>query len=282
MDAEIIMKNRSSTVGFTLVEVLVATTILSLMLLFLFSIFDQSTKAWQAGERKVDAFREARAGLYMLRRDLRGALVEPETPMAFNQLESPIPFSGVLAPSNVGSNLLFLTTLPLNAQGGGNVSELCAVGYYMAWMRSAVGADEAPSFSFNLVRYFNPSGSPQSTGGTVANLISFITGGSGDINLLFPRVGSSVQPENEVLARNVVRFEVVPYAVNGSGTLTAVPAGVIDEIPQLIEITLDVINTATAAKLGDAPANWNPLSSPRLTLLNENKQSFRTRVSLKP
>lgn len=271
------------SIGFTLLELLVATTVLSLMLLFLFSVFDQSTKAWQAGERKIDAFREARAALFMVRRDLSGALISKHSPMVFNRLNDDIPFSGALAPPSTGSNLFFLTRLPLNAQGANNASSLCSVGYYVAWMRSAVGSDQASNFSFNLIRYFIPSGAPTSTNGTGAHLLQFIKSGSdpGSVNTLFPRVGSAVAPENEVLARNIIKFDLVPYSENGSG-LAPSPAGVLDEIPSLMEITLVVINHATAAKLGDAQSQWDISSSPMRALIQENAQTFRSRLTLKP
>ncbi len=274
---------RGAAQGFTLLELLVATTILSLMLLFLFSVFDQSTKAWQAGERKIDAFREARAALFIIRRDLRSSLISDDSPMVYNQLAASIPFSGALAPPTTGSNLFFLTRLPLNAQGSGNASDLCSAGYYVSWMRSAAGSDEAANFSYNLVRYFVPSGAPTATNGTVAHLLGFMAAGSPptDLTILFPRVSSTVSPENEVLARNIIKFDLIPFTENGSGLQPANP-GALTETPRLVEITLTVVNNATAAKLGDSQAGWNPSTSPLRRLIEENTQTFRARLALTP
>lgn len=274
-------KSRAWGAGFTLLELLVATTILSLMLLFLFSVFDQSTKAWQAGERKIDAFREARAALFMIRRDLRGVMVGEDTPMVYNRLGVDIGFSGALAPETSASNLFFLTRLPLNAQGSGHASEVCAAGYYVAWMRSAVGSDEAANFSYNLIRYFVPSGTPGNSVGTVPHLLSFMAGGSSlsEVATLFPRAAANVVPENEVLSRNIIRFSLVPVVENGSGLVSADP-GVLTEVPRMVEITLEVINQATAAQLGDTPAAWTTSSPASKRLIEENAQTFRTRVAL--
>lgn len=269
--------------GFTLIELLVATTVLSLMLLFLFSVFDQTTKAWQAGERKIDAFREARAALFMIRRDLLGAMIDDQSPMVFDRLGETIGFSGALAPAEVGSNLFFLTRLPPAVQGANNASNLCTVGYYIAWMRSAAGADQAANFSFNLIRYFIPSGQPGNNNGTIANLLAFLNAGANPANAgnLFPRVGSSVAPENEVLARNITRFELTPIIENGATLQRATP-GTLTERPRLVEITLEVINNATAAKLGDTQAAWSGNNPVAQRLIAANKQTFRARLALNP
>ena len=53
---------RRSTAAFTLVEVLVASTILVMMLGFLLVVMDQTARIWASTAAKVEQFREARSG----------------------------------------------------------------------------------------------------------------------------------------------------------------------------------------------------------------------------
>ena len=53
---------RRSTAAFTLVEVLVASTILVMMLGFLLVVMDQTARIWASTSAKVEQFREARSG----------------------------------------------------------------------------------------------------------------------------------------------------------------------------------------------------------------------------
>jgi len=58
------------TSGFTLLELLTATAIGSLLVVMLLSAFNQASKAWIAGEGQVDIYQNGRAVLDLLARDL--------------------------------------------------------------------------------------------------------------------------------------------------------------------------------------------------------------------
>jgi hypothetical protein len=59
--------------AFTLLEVLVATAVLSLMMAFLFNLLSSTTKLWEVGNRKIEAAQAARIGLNIMASDLRNA-----------------------------------------------------------------------------------------------------------------------------------------------------------------------------------------------------------------
>ena len=122
--------------SFTLVELLAATTVLSLLMLALVAMFDQAMRGWQNAQRGIEARREVRAALQFLESDLRGLVVGPGRPM-FNELDE-----------NQSSRLTFLTVLSSNAQTAGNLGDLCAVQYRVSYTNNG----------YRLIRRMQSSG----------------------------------------------------------------------------------------------------------------------------
>jgi len=56
--------------AFTLIELMAATTVLSIILLMMVGMQDQMSKAWSNSNRRTDATREARAACLLMSRDL--------------------------------------------------------------------------------------------------------------------------------------------------------------------------------------------------------------------
>jgi len=66
------MKNRNPE-GFTLLEMLVAIGVLSLMMVFMFNIAGQTTRAWETGRRRMEVAQGTRIGMNLLDSELRYA-----------------------------------------------------------------------------------------------------------------------------------------------------------------------------------------------------------------
>ena len=64
--------------AFTLTELLVSMAILSGLIVLLFAVVDGTTKTWNQSEQRVDAFREARAALFVISRDLQTMVPSPD------------------------------------------------------------------------------------------------------------------------------------------------------------------------------------------------------------
>jgi len=62
------------TGAFSLLEMLVAMAILSLMMVFLFNLVAQTMRAWEGGSRQIEAAQAARIGLEKMAQDLQFAL----------------------------------------------------------------------------------------------------------------------------------------------------------------------------------------------------------------
>ena len=69
-----------SRAAFTLIELMAATTVLSIILLMMVGMQDQMSKAWSNSNRRTDATREARAAARLMASDLGGMAFRPNTP----------------------------------------------------------------------------------------------------------------------------------------------------------------------------------------------------------
>jgi len=64
----------SSRAAFTLIELLVAMSLLMVIVLMLANLFQQSTRAWDAGLRQAEVGLEARAAINIIQKDLSRAV----------------------------------------------------------------------------------------------------------------------------------------------------------------------------------------------------------------
>ena len=162
--------------GFTLIELLVGMTVGILLVVVLFQIFNVAATAWQRSENEADAFREARAAMQLMTRDLSSACTQfPVDPAAS---PAPLPTDGGAAPTLVldkypnpdpepkdgdekNEQVYCLTTIPNTG-----LSSLCAVGYFCQWLPdvattpangSATRIDHTPH-AYSLFRQFLGSG----------------------------------------------------------------------------------------------------------------------------
>jgi uncharacterized protein (TIGR02599 family) len=63
--------------GFSLLEVLVAMAVLSVMMVFLFNLVAQTMRAWEIGNKQVEATQVARIGLDVMAQNLQSAARAP-------------------------------------------------------------------------------------------------------------------------------------------------------------------------------------------------------------
>lgn len=73
MSREIPSKPSASPAAFSLLEMLVAMAVLSIMMAFLFNLVAQTMRAWEGGGRQVEAAQAARLGLQTMADDLQFA-----------------------------------------------------------------------------------------------------------------------------------------------------------------------------------------------------------------
>jgi len=109
------------TQGFTLLEVLVSTSILLALLVLLLGACEGGLRFWNHAERRRAPIREAGAALRLIAHDLRSAVITADPASLLIRREQ----SG-------GESLFFLVSHSSDHRPEGTVGDLCATGYFLA------------------------------------------------------------------------------------------------------------------------------------------------------
>jgi len=253
--------------AFTMLELLVAMAVFSLLIVLLMGMVDSATKLWRGTENRVEAYREARAALGTMSRDLRNALAGTNTNYFLINTPAFALLSDAEKNTNSAGAIFFLSAQPSAAQASLNKSDVCQVGYFLAFGRtSAVAggglATNANQDTMNLYRYF------LSSDATFAKL----TNGS------LPVFRDSLIPTDadvELLARNIISFRVLGLDTNGA-TYTPTASA---PLPPIVQIELTALNQETTKKL-TTKALWTNATGGVSNVINQNQQNFTTRVRL--
>ena len=274
--------------AFTIAELLVAVAITVLIVVLLGTIFGSMiTTATQATQR-TDAFRDARAALQLMRRDLEG-LVKAQ-PAVYFSLD---PDAGIGPDVR---QVCALTSIKNKPGAGAVAGDLCAVRYYSFW--------DATSRRYSLHRYFKDSDQTLKTFQTkLSNGILSYTDGT---SMYYDGVGA-----DDAIASCAWDLQVVAYDgsgnvinstndINGnptSGPYACDPNGSTATLPESIEISFKVISTEAARTVSSATSGRNdgnevwkvidnsaPTSGDKTlydALIKAHAYDFRTRIHLR-
>lgn len=256
--------------AFTLVELLVAMAVGTLLIIFLFQMFNASARAWRQGEDQAETYREARAALQLMVRDL-GQTIPPMTGSVY---VSPTPTPGatpqIVAPTlvldyyngkptggvPVNEEVYCLTTIPNNG-----ASSLCAVGYYCQW------SPNGRSKAYSLMRQYLGSGSS-----TTAGLFDLFKSSSGKSRLLFTdlydRDSTVAKPSLTEMASYIWDLQIrTPTSLQDPAATPSYlkdptySTGYANAQPAYLEIRFKALSESAARQLeGNAsvsPGTWN-------------------------
>jgi prepilin-type N-terminal cleavage/methylation domain-containing protein len=108
-----------SSAAFSLLEMLVAMAVLSIMMAFLFNLVAQTMRAWEGGSRQVEAAQAARLGLETIADDLQfafgGSAVAPGLTAGASGKTNIVPF---FSTNNATTTLGLPSALPLAPSSG--------------------------------------------------------------------------------------------------------------------------------------------------------------------
>lgn len=113
--------------AFTLMELIVAMSVTSVLVVLMLQVFSDSTTAWQRNDEKLDTFREARAAVQMISRDLSQIIPTQSTPDKFPILALDH-HENTKDEDKVNQEFYALSAVRNKGRG-----DLCAVGYYCFW-----------------------------------------------------------------------------------------------------------------------------------------------------
>lgn len=197
--------------AFTLIELMAATTVLSLVLLLMVGMQDQMSRAWSNANRRTDVTREARTALRLMMGDLSRMTLRSATFPADNSTPIinagvPIVVGGMVGansnPLNVplwlsSTNSQYFFGVVSRRPTANNPSDLALVGYYIA-SATNTNASGISVPSYNLYRYYVPEAS-----NVITQLGNWM---AGTATLFLPAIRGDTN--NEVVARNMVGLRI--------------------------------------------------------------------------
>ncbi len=218
---------RKSRSAFTLVELLAAMTILTIMVLLISRIFADSTRMWQLGAKRVEGNSDGRAAVDFMAREIAAAIADgPEGPLAL-KLESDARSAHGMSP-----DLLAFLSAGQTAQYRTNYyRQVMQVVYALDEMKDEkIPANDIPN-TFRVVRYVVEKG---------PSFTCYQTGG-------FPKnLGGYTSWNQESLAENVRTLEFWVYTTNG----VSIPDydSSVHGKPGWVEVYLELLGEADATK----------------------------------
>jgi prepilin-type N-terminal cleavage/methylation domain-containing protein len=148
--------------GFSLLEMLVAMAVLSIMMVFLFGLTAQTIQGWERGSKQVEAAHAARVGLDYIARELQYAVSGPRiiAASATTTNTNVVPFFSATSAQSIpvgnkqswriapDSGFVFAVA-PLTSDS----SRLAEVGFFSAHITNPAGYVEMPSDRFYLMMH---------------------------------------------------------------------------------------------------------------------------------
>lgn len=258
--------------AFTLVEMMVALSVTAVLSVLMLRMFMDSSTIWKSNDERLETFREARAALQLMARELAAVNAAPELPEKFPMLA--LQHHGDTLPEDYVNQEVYA----LSATRNTGHSDLCAVGYFCTW-------DDRRK-TFTLRRQATESNA------TFANLQKALRFGSpmtpsGAFHLLYARPLPNADDDSlHEIATYVWNLQfIIPHPTNQTLPNPPWPQGSFwKELPEWVEIRFKALGSAAARKLdGQAITRetWFVDSDPlRQRLILPNEQQFITRVKL--
>jgi type II secretory pathway pseudopilin PulG len=279
-------RNRRSRAAFTLVELLIATGITVAMVLMLGLMLGSLMGSASHATARVDAFRDARAALQMIERDLRNVVRTQWSPDPFtNPTPAPCAASAISTtrvtlpaayfalkniytdPATAGNRNQQLYAL-IAAKTTASSGDVCAVGYYCRW--------DDQLHAYTLRRFFRDSAATFS--------VMQVAGSYAADSVLY-----TPAPTDPVLAAYLWNFKITTYDANGT-VITTYPC-VCDQgvatpamLPAAVEISFNAMSPQAAQAMmsvSSSPNDWMDTTTQNYQrLIAPHAYQFRSRINL--
>ena len=274
-------KQHERVSAFTLVELLIATGITVAMVLMLGLMLGSLMGNASHATTRVDAFRDARAALQMIERDLRNLVRTQWSPDPFS---SPAPTPGTVKPLTLPAAYFALDNIYTDPAAGNqqlyalvaakttaSSGDVCAVGYYCRW--------DPQLHAYSLRRFFR--------GSTITFAVMKAAGSYATDSALYDL--SALDVKNDVLAAYVWNLKITMY--NSSGAVINTYPYVCDPnattpqaLPAAIEISFNAMSPQAAQAMmsvSSSPNDWMDTTTQNYQrLIAPHAYQFRSRINL--
>lgn len=224
--------------GFTLIEIMAAVAILALMVVFLANVFNNTSKIWKLGNKRVESNNSGRAAIEFVSRELSSAMVGGKLEM---ELASDFAGDEVYGSSQARSDRIAFASSTSTPQD--------APSYPVRQIKQSVFAvittngAKGPYFLVNH-NFFAPSyvqNAYEDTAGWTANLLKGVTFGN-----------------SSVIAENVRNFEVWVYDQTGQPVDDY--KSWINGPPLFIDVYLEVLAEEDATRAAEGASDDDTLN----------------------
>ena len=252
--------------GFTLLEMLTAIGVLSLMMVFMFSIVGQTMRAWETGRRRMEVSQATRIGMNLLDSELRYAFAGVFTNNGTNFTKVYSNTAPFFAGSNTlagqsgsdyafvpGSSTLFFITL-IGPHDPKTHVPFAEVGYFPTFVAKADGSYNMMGGTYALVRHGASAGVNELDN---ANYQDFYYRKTVDTNWIKAKANNN---NRTPIVDNCIRMSL-DFASNNAGAITwssSWPSQT--NLPLGVLVTLLVIDEKSAAKLKQVKQTTKPLT----------------------
>jgi len=258
--------------AFSLLEMLVAMGVLSVMMVFLFNLVGQTTRAWESGTRQIEAAQAARIGLETVAQDLQYAMAGSAVALPWQSgavaKTNIIPF---FSTNNATKPLGMPTALPLapssgqifaiapTASDGNRFNELGYMAVYVTRASTGEGFGTMRGRRYYLIRHGVSATNASATGRGnffYANAlpvdqtapIEWLTEASDAVS----NVGAGTRTP---LIPNCYQLKFL-YASNNNGVLSFSDQWTVgDRLPAGVLVTAKVMDDKTAARIAVLQSN---------------------------
>lgn len=202
-----------NSTSFTLIELMAASTVLSLVLLMMVGMQDQMSRAWSNANRRTETTREASAACRLMAADLACLVIRPQA--SDNQaacaagLENQgLPFlyssngAGPISISRTQSNSAYIFGVVARTPSSNKPADLAIVGYYIA-SATNTNVNGFVTTNYNLYRHYVPPSN------AVSNLGAWFAAPTNarSASLLF----APDPARDDILARNTCNLRITAY-----------------------------------------------------------------------
>lgn len=241
------------TAGFSLAELMVALGVTSVLVVLMLRVFTDSTTLWSTSNDRVDTYREARAGLDLMARELADIAKSPALPKDFPLLA--LRHHPDTAQDDVANHEIYALLDIRNKE----LADLCTVGYRCVW-------NEQKS-AYVLYRRALDARQTFDNLQTVLNVAAPLTGDAAFTGLFFGPFGTvdlnpdpsdpSAERRSHPIASYIWDFQVaIPDPPPGVQRQTRWPYGTFgQDLPEWIEIRFRAVGEPAARKLKGAQVN---------------------------
>jgi len=259
--------------AFTILEVLVAMSVTMVLSALMMQVLSHTSTLWSHTNESLDTFREARAALQVMGRDLAQLRSMPQVPRAFPLLA--LESHPETAPEDrVNQELYALVSTPNVGK-----ADWCAIGYFCRWNQARK--------AFSLSRQFTRSDTAFEKLGEVLNAKTPLSGARAFMALYTRPDKDSDWGSVDDLATYCWDLQfVLPEKLTLPSTQQQEwPQGEFSQqLPAWIEVRCKVLGSLAARRLAGHPVTrdtwFDPASPLYQKLILPYEQEFTTRISL--